>query len=313
MKETIVLAIGGNSLILDPKKVTVPAQYEAAYETALHMVPLLCEGHNMAIVHGNGPQVGFILRRAEIAREFLHMVPLDACVADTQGALGYSIQTALRNALVRERVDRSVSTVVTEVLVDREDSSFANPTKPIGSFMGQTEAEEHRDKDGWSVVEDAGRGWRRVVPSPLPRRILELEVIQSLVAEGIVTIAAGGGGIPVIQEQEGTFIGVEAVIDKDLAASLLARQIRADRFIISTGVEKVYLNYGKADQKALDQVTAAEAEGYIKAGHFPPGSMLPKIEAALEFVRATGKRALITDPPNLSRAIAGETGTHLVP
>lgn len=313
MKETIVLAIGGNSLILDPKKVTVPAQYEAAYETAMHMVPLLREGHNMAIVHGNGPQVGFILRRAEIAREFLHMVPLDSCVADTQGALGYSIQTALRNALVRSGVERSVSAIVTEVLVDADDPSFSSPTKPIGSFMGETEAEEHRRNDGWSVVEDSGRGWRRVVASPVPRRILELEVIRSLVSSGIVTIAAGGGGIPVVLESEGTFTGVEAVIDKDLAASLLARQIQADRFIISTGVEKVYLNFGKPDQKALDRVTAAEAAEYIKAGHFPPGSMLPKIEAALEFVRATGNQALITDPPNLSRAMAGETGTHIVP
>lgn len=313
MKETIVLAIGGNSLILDPKKVTVPAQYEAAYETAKHMVPLLKEGHNLAIVHGNGPQVGFILRRAEIAREFLHMVPLDSCVADTQGALGYNIQTALRNALVRAGVKRSVSTIVTEVLVDKDDTSFAKPTKPIGSFMEAAEAEEHRKNDGWSVVEDSGRGWRRVVPSPIPIEILELDVIRSLVSEGIVTIAAGGGGIPVILDADGTYTGMEAVIDKDLAASLLAQQIKADRFIISTGVEKVYLNFGKPDQKALDVITAAEAARYISEGHFPPGSMLPKIEAALEFVNATGNRAVITDPANLSRAMAGETGTHIVP
>lgn len=313
MKETIVLAIGGNSLILDPKNVTVPAQYEAAYETALHMVPLLKEGHNLAIVHGNGPQVGFVLRRAEIAKPFLHMVPLDSCVADTQGALGYNIQTALRNALVRANTMRSVCTIVTEVLVDKDDQSFKNPSKPIGSFMEAKEAEEHRKNDGWSVVEDAGRGWRRVVPSPVPREIMELEVIRSLVTSGTVTVAAGGGGIPVIQDSEGTYTGIEAVIDKDLAASLLARQLKADRFIISTAVEKVYLNFGKPEQKALERVTVAEAEEYIRAGHFPPGSMLPKIQAAVAFVKATGKEAVITDPPNLSRAVAGDTGTLIVP
>lgn len=313
MKETIVLAIGGNSLIIDPKKVTVPAQYEAAYQTALHMVPLLKEGHNLAIVHGNGPQVGFILRRAEIAKPFLHMVPLDSCVADTQGALGYNIQTALRNALVQAEVDRPVCTVVTEVLVDGDDRSFAHPTKPIGSFMEEAEAREHQRTDGWSVVEDAGRGWRRVVPSPVPREIMELEVIRTLVSSGTVTVAAGGGGIPVVRDEAGTFTGVEAVIDKDFAASLLARQLGADRFVISTGVEKVYLHFGKPDQRALDEISLAEAEDYIAAGHFPPGSMLPKIEAAVEFVRATGKRAVITDPANLSRAMAGETGTHIVP
>ena len=186
MKETIVLAIGGNSLILDPKNVTVPAQYKAAYETALHLVPLLKEGHNLAVVHGNGPQVGFILRRAEIAKPFLHMVPLDSCVADTQGALGYGIQTALRNALVEGGAARPVCTIVTEVIVDKDDQSFDNPSKPIGGFMEADEAEEHRKNDGWAVVEDAGRGWRRVVPSPVPREILEMEVISSLVTSGTV-------------------------------------------------------------------------------------------------------------------------------
>ncbi len=313
MKETIVVAIGGNSLILDPKRVTVPAQYEAAYETALHMVPLLKAGHDMAIVHGNGPQVGFILRRAEIAKPFLHMVPLDSCVADTQGALGYSIQTALRNALMRAGAARPVCTVVTEVLVDRADPSFSSPSKPIGSFMEADEAENHRKEDGWAVVEDSGRGWRRVVPSPLPVEILELEVIRSLVKSGIVTIAAGGGGIPVIREHDGTYVGIEAVIDKDLAAGLLAQQLGADRFIISTGVQRVSLNFGKPNQVDLDSMTVSEARRYIADGQFARGSMLPKIEAIIEFVSATGKPGLITDPPNLSRALSGETGTHIVP
>jgi carbamate kinase len=241
------------------------------------------------------------------------MVPLDSCVADTQGALGYGIQTALRNALVEAGTARSVCTVVTEVIVDKDDPSFKNPSKPIGSFMEAEEAEEHRNTDGWSVVEDAGRGWRRVVPSPIPREIMELDVIRTLVTSGTVAVAAGGGGIPVIQNTDGTCTGIEAVIDKDLAASLLARQLNADRFIISTAVEKVYLNFGTPDQKALETVTIAEAEEYIRAGHFAPGSMLPKIEAAVAFVQATGKEAVITNPPNLSRAVAGDAGTHIVP
>lgn len=313
MSKTIVVAVGGNSLITDSKNVTVPAQYEAAYQTAKNMAQLIVSKNKIAIVHGNGPQVGFILRRAEIAKEQLHMVPLDSCVADTQGALGYNIQTAIRNVLGGLHQTRNVSTVVTEVLVDGKDPSFANPSKPIGSFMDEAEARERARVDGWSVVEDAGRGWRRVVPSPRPKEILEMEVIRQLVESGTVTIAAGGGGIPVIKDDKDHYIGVEAVIDKDLAASLMARSLKADLFIISTAVEKVCLNFGKPDQKELEELTVKEARAYIDEGHFAKGSMLPKIEAMIEFVEQSGKAGIITDPAHLAEAIDGKAGTRLTP
>lgn len=313
MSETIVIAIGGNSLITDPKRVTVPAQYEAAFATASNMASILVSDHRIAIVHGNGPQVGFILRRAQIARNELHLVPLDSCVADTQGALGYNIQTAIRNVLGGLHQTRNVTTVVTEVLVDRNDPSFSSPSKPIGSFMSEEEAVRRRDEDGWDVAEDAGRGWRWVVPSPRPIEILELDVIRQLVETGTVTIAAGGGGIPVIRDEQDHYIGVEAVIDKDLAASLLARSLEADRFVISTAVDKVYLNYGKPDQRGLESLTAAEARVYMTQGHFARGSMLPKIEAMVEFVEATGKEGIITDPEHLAEALKGKAGTHITP
>ena len=313
MSETIVIAIGGNSLITDPKRVTVPAQYEAAFATASNMASILVSDHRIAIVHGNGPQVGFILRRAQIARNELHLVPLDSCVADTQGALGYNIQTAIRNVLGGLHQTRNVTTVVTEVLVDRNDPSFSSPSKPIGSFMSEEEAMRRRDEDGWDVAEDAGRGWRWVVPSPRPIEILELDVIRQLVETGTVTIAAGGGGIPVIRDEQDHYIGVEAVIDKDLAASLLARSLEADRFVISTAVDKVYLNYGKPDQRGLESLTAAEARVYMTQGHFARGSMLPKIEAIVEFVEATGKEGIITDPEHLAEALKGKAGTHITP
>jgi carbamate kinase len=313
MSKTIVIAIGGNSLITDSKHVTVPAQYEAAFQTAKNMSSLIVSKHRLAIVHGNGPQVGFILRRAEIAKNELHMVPLDSCVADTQGALGYNIQTAIRNVLGGLHQTRNVSTIVTEVLVDRNDPSFQSPSKPIGSFMEADEAEKHRRDDGWFVVEDAGRGWRRVVPSPRPKEILELAVIKQLVESGTITIAAGGGGIPVIKDEKDHFIGVEAVIDKDLAASLLAKSIGADTFIITTAVEKVCLNFGKPNQKSLDEISVAEAKQYITEGHFAKGSMLPKIEAMIEFVEDSGQPGVITDPEHLAEAIEGRAGTRIVP
>ncbi len=313
MSKKIVIAIGGNSLITDPKHVTVPAQYEAAYLTAQNMAPLLTSDHKLAIVHGNGPQVGFILRRAELAREHLHMVPLDSCVADTQGALGYNIQTAVRNVLGGLHQSRNVTTVVTEVLVDSDDPSFHSPSKPIGGFMEEAEAREHEHADGWSVIEDSGRGWRRVVPSPRPREILEMEVIRQLVESGTVTIAVGGGGIPVVQDERNHYAGVEAVIDKDLAASLLARSLDADMFLISTAVPKVSLNFGSPEQQDLEEISVAEARRYMAEGHFGRGSMLPKIEAMVEFVEATGRAGVITDPEHLAAAAGEGTAGGRVP
>jgi len=312
-KETIVLAIGGNSLITDPRHVSVPAQYSAAYKTAESLSALWLSNNHIAIVHGNGPQVGFILQRAELARSVLHAVPLDSCVADTQGALGYTIQIALRNVLRRLGSERPVSTIVTTVLVDPEDPSFRDPEKPVGSFYTEEQAREFMEKEGWIMTEDSGRGWRRLVPSPMPRKILELESIRSQIAGGTITIAVGGGGIPVMVEPGGDIRGIEGVIDKDRAASLLARELKAHRFIISTAVDRVYLNYGKPDQIALDTLTVAQAKVHMTRGQFGRGSMLPKIEAMVDFVEATGHEGLITDPEHLEAALKGEGGTRIIP
>jgi len=310
-----VIAIGGNSLIKDKTHISVPDQYAAAKETCVHIADMIAQGWDVAIGHGNGPQVGFILRRSEIAHKVagMHEVPLDFCGADSQGALGYTLQQNLWNEFRRRRMNRIVATVVTQVLVDRNDPAFQNPTKPIGSFLTEEEAQERARQDGWVVVEDAGRGWRRVVPSPYPQRIVELDAIKELLRAGVVTIAVGGGGIPVIEKENGDLVGVEAVIDKDHAASLLAREIGADLFLISTAVEKVALNYNKPDQMWLDRLTAAEAKRYYDEGHFPAGSMGPKIEAALEYLKAGGKQVIITNPENITRALRGETGTRIVP
>lgn len=309
----IVLAIGGNSLITDPKHVSVKAQYQAAQTTAVHIAQLIAAGHRVAIVHGNGPQVGFILRRAELARGTLHMVPLDSCVADTQGAIGYNLQMALYNEMIIHQVNRQVATVVTQVVVDQDDPSFDHPSKPIGSFMDQQTAEKHQREDGWSVIEDAGRGYRRVVPSPLPRRIVELPVIRTLMEQGVVVIASGGGGIPIVEHPDGSLEGKEAVIDKDLAACLLAKELNADLFVISTAVKQVCLNFGTPEERCLDRMTVQEARRYISEGHFAPGSMLPKIQAALDFVSSTGRTGIITDPEHLMLAIEGSEGTSITP
>ena len=308
----IVIAIGGNSLIEDSKHVTVSAQYEAAAKTAHHIARLVKEGHRVVIAHGNGPQVGYILLRAEYARKILHTVPLDSCVADTQGAIGYQLQRALDNEFAALGIKQNVATVVTQVEVDPKDKSFENPTKPIGSFMSQEEAMGHKEKDGWSIMEDAGRGYRRVVASPKPKKIVELDTIKTLLDNNIIVIAAGGGGIPVVRADDGTLSGKEAVIDKDLAAAILAKDLKADMFVISTAVERVCLNYGKPDQKELKSITIPEIDKYIEEGHFAPGSMLPKIQAIRDFVSSTGGTGLITDPAHLYDALYNGAGTKVV-
>jgi len=314
MTRTVVIAIGGNSLIADDSHQSVADQYEAAAETCVHIASMLkAEDLRLVVTHGNGPQVGFILRRSELAAQELHMVPLDSCVADTQGALGYHLQRAMRNEFKRRGVTRTPATVVTQVLVDRADPAFAKPNKPIGSFMSAAQAEEHRVKDGWDLVEDAGRGFRRVVASPKPKVILELEAIKSLLDAGFVVVAGGGGGIPVVEDAEGRLTGAAAVIDKDLASSLMAQQLGAELLIISTAVEQVCLDFGKPTQRALAKMTLAEARQYITEGHFKPGSMLPKIQAVVAFIEGGGKEALITDPAHLAQALRGETGTRIVP
>jgi len=291
----------------------VPDQYLAAAETCHHIAGMIAQGWEVVITHGNGPQVGFIVRRSELSRHELHEVPLDACGADTQGAIGYMLQRALYNEFHRRAMPKQATTVVTQVLVDRSDPAFQKPSKPIGSFMDEATAKGRAEAEGWAVKEDAGRGWRRVVASPLPKRIIELAAIEDLVGAGLTVIAVGGGGIPVVEDENGELIGVDAVIDKDYASSLLARSIHADLFLISTAVEQVSLNYGKPDQHALPRLTLAEARRFHQEGHFPAGSMGPKIQAIIDYMEAGGKQALITNPENIERALRGETGTLIVP
>ncbi|MBI3243554.1 MAG: carbamate kinase [Chloroflexi bacterium] len=313
MSKVAVVAVGGNSLIADEKHKTVNDQYLAACESMKHIAGMIEAGWDVIVTHGNGPQVGFILRRSELARHELHEVPLDACGADTQGAIGYMFQKALHNEFKKRGMKKEATTVVTQVLVNKNDPAFQRPSKPIGSFMSEAEAKVKMEQEGWAMVEDAGRGWRRVVASPLPKRIVEREAVETLIKAGFTVVAVGGGGIPVVENEKGELIGVEAVIDKDYASSLLANSIQADLFVISTAVEKVALNYNKPDQQWLDRITLAEARQYSEVGHFAKGSMGPKIQAVIWFLERGGKQALITNPENIGRALAGETGTWIGP
>ncbi len=309
----VVIAIGGNSLIPDADHTSVQDQYLAAAETDDHIASLIEQGWDVAISHGNGPQVGFILRRSEMSSSELHEIPLDYCGADTQGAIGYMLQQNLINDLRQRGIDKSVATVVTQVEVDSDDPAFQSPSKPIGSFMEEAEATRRRDEEGWDIKEDAGRGWRRVVASPAPMRIVELDVIKQLLNAGVATIAVGGGGIPVVTNEAGDLEGIAAVIDKDLASALLASQIDADLLLISTAVEQVALNFGKENEEWVGQFTLAEVKQYLAEGdHFAEGSMAPKMRAVVQYMEAGGKEALITNPQNLERAMAGETGTRIV-
>ncbi len=313
MAKVAVVAIGGNSLIKDKEHQTVPDQFATTRETCVHIASMIEQGWDVVITHGNGPQVGFVLLRSELASHVLHTVPLDSCGADTQGSIGYMIQQSLYNEFLKRGMKKRAVTVVTQVVVDKDDPAFQNPTKPIGPFYTEEEAKRLAAERGWTVKDDAGRGWRRVVPSPIPREIVEQEAIKALIEQGFVVIGVGGGGIPVVRQEDGSLRGVEAVIDKDYASSLLASGIGADLFLISTAVEKVALNYGQPNQVWLDRMTVAEAKRYLSEGHFPPGSMGPKIKAIIQFLEKGGKEALITSPENIERALAGETGTRIVP
>jgi carbamate kinase len=307
---TAVVAIGGNSLIKDRTHQTVRDQYIAARETCRHVVGMIEDGWNVAITHGNGPQVGFILRRSELAAHELHEVPLDACGADTQGAIGYALQQNLQNEMRRRGIERAAATIVCQTEVAADDPAFASPGKPIGSFMDEATAERRR-AEGWQLMEDANRGWRRVVPSPKPIRIVELPVIRQLVEDRFVVVTAGGGGIPVVAGEDGDLAGVAAVIDKDLASALLATALGADLLLISTAVEQVALDYGKPEQRFVDHLSLAEARKYLEQGtHFARGSMAPKIEAVVDYLEHGGKEAIVTNPDNVERALRGETGTR---
>ncbi len=313
MTHLAVVAIGGNSLIKDSAHQTVPDQWNAVCETAIHIAAMVEQGWNVVITHGNGPQVGFILLRSELSRSKLHPVPLDSCGADTQGAIGYMIQLALHNEFRRRGINRQAVTLVTQVLVNASDPAIQRPSKPIGPFYTEEQAKELQARDGWAMAEDAGRGWRRVVASPRPKEIIEQAAIQAMIDNHFIVVAAGGGGIPVVRDEAGNLRGIEAVIDKDLASSLLASSIKADLLLISTAVEKVALNYRKPDQRDLDRLSASEAKRYFEEGQFAKGSMGPKVQAALEYLERGGQAALITMPESIERALAGETGTWILP
>lgn len=309
-----VIAIGGNSLIKDKNHPEVRHQWDAVRETVGHIASIVESGWNAVITHGNGPQVGFILRRNELAVHEVHATPFSLIVADTQGSIGYMLQQGLNNEFHRRGMGNQSIALITQVLVDDNDPAFENPTKPIGGFMDEETARRF-ESEGWRVVEDAGRGWRRVVASPEPLEIVEGAAINTALHMGWTVIAVGGGGIPVARNADGELRGRSAVIDKDKASGLLALNVDADLFLISTGVEKVALNFGKPDQIDVDRMTMAEANAYMADGQFAPGSMKPKIQACIRFLESSSKPdacALITDPPNLLRALDGETGTRIV-
>lgn len=309
------IAIGGNSLVKSKEQQTVEDQYQAIRETVQHVIDLISQGYQVLISHGNGPQVGFIMRRSEVARQAtgLHLVPLVNVVADTQGSIGYQIQQAVNNELAAQGIAGQCVTIVTQVVVDKEDPAFGAPAKPVGEFFQEDQLEEIRSEyPDWSLVEDAGRGYRRVVPSPAPCEVVERPVIESLLDAGYHVIAAGGGGIPVVRNGK-DLEGVDAVIDKDLASSLLAGQLNADLLIISTAVNQVALNFGKSHEQLISTMTVSEAEAYIDQDHFAPGSMLPKIQAALKFLKAGGKEVIITSPEFIKEAVLHGAGTHIIP
>jgi carbamate kinase len=309
-RKLAAIAIGGNSLITDNVHPDISHQWEAVQETCKHLVSMIEQGWDIVVTHGNGPQVGFILRRAELASAEVHTVPLDIIGADTQGSIGYMLQQSLENELRRRGFEKSAVSIVTQTLVDANDPAFDQPSKPIGGYLSEEQAEMFR-KTGWTVVEDSGRGLRRVIASPSPKEIVELDAINTLIAQDFVVICVGGGGIPVVRDVEGSLHGTYAVIDKDRATALLAQGIQADLLLISTGVEQVALNFNKPDQRWLDHITLDEARAYMEEGHFAKGSMLPKIESIIAFLEHGGKQALITNPENISRALAGETGTWI--
>ncbi|MFZ1755546.1 MAG: carbamate kinase [Caldilineaceae bacterium] len=309
-----VVAIGGNSLIVDDKQPDVAHQWDAVRLTTGHIAGMMEKGWRTVITHGNGPQVGFILRRNELAAHEVHTTPFSLIVADTQGSIGYMLQQALNNDFFQRGIPRQTITIVTQVRVDENDPAFQKPTKPIGGFLDEATARGFENM-GWQVVEDARRGWRRVVASPLPTEIVELKAIQQAIELGWIVVACGGGGIPVVRNHKGDLRGVFAVIDKDRTSSLLARQLGAELFLISTDVEQVALHFGTPAARKIDQMNIDEARRYRDEGHFAPGNMCPKIDACIEFLEGTANPdawCLITDPKNLERALAGETGTRIV-
>jgi len=308
-----VVAFGGNALIRKGQEGTQWEQLENAQQTARSLMPILKDGYGLVLVHGNGPQVGNVLIQVEEAVTKVPPLSLDVCVAMSEGSIGYMLEVALLNELRRRRPPRrGIVTLITEVVVDQEDPGFRRPTKPIGPFYPRFRAEELMRKQGWTMIEDAGRGWRKVVPSPRPLAVVQREELRQAAATGAIVIAGGGGGIPVYRTKDGDLRGVEAVIDKDYTASLIAADLRADLFVILTGVDHVSINFGKSDQRSIRTMDVREARAWQAGGQFPEGSMGPKILAAVEFVETTGKEVLITSSARLLEAVRGKAGTRIV-
>lgn len=307
-----LVAIGGNALITSPAHTSIPDQYQAACLASRHVADLVQAGWTVVLTHGNGPQIGFILRRSELAAQEVPIVPMDYAGADLQGALGYMFVRSLTNEFRRRGVERRLAAIVTQTVVDLNDPAFAAPSKPIGAHMDRKLAERLAHEHGWTVREDAGRGWRRVVASPAPQSIVEIEEIRYLAHSGCVVVACGGGGIPVARNEAGDLLGVEAVVDKDLASSLLARQLGADAFVISTSVAKVAIDFNMPSQRWLDSMTLGEARRYLADERFDGGTMRPKVQALADFVEATSGQGVITNLQNLVSALAREAGTQLV-
>jgi len=312
-KPVAVIAFGGNALLRPQDHGTQEEQFTLAWKATRWLAEIIHRGYELAIVHGNGPQVGNIMIQVEEAITKIPPQTLDVCVAQTEGSIGYMLQNQLRNRLLEEQIEKPVVTVLTEVVVSKDDPAFENPSKPVGPYFTAYRANQLMQEQGWIMVEDAGRGWRKVVPSPVPQRILDVDVVKRLIEVGAVVIACGGGGIPVYQDVGGYYRGVEAVIDKDYSASILARELAADLFIILTQVPQVAENYGRPNQRWLSQLPVSKAKEMLEAHQFPPGSMGPKIRAALQFVEATGKEVLITDAEHLKDALARKAGTFIVP
>lgn len=312
MSPLALIAVGGNSIIKPGTAGTIKEQWQVTEETCEHVVSVIQAGYDVVLTHGNGPQVGNILVRSEVARNVLPTLPLDVCGADSQGGMGYMLQQQLDRTLKHAGVKKFILALLTQVVVDKEDPAFKKPEKPIGPFYTKEEADQHITESGWDMVEDAGRGYRRVVASPMPKAIVEERGIRTLIDSGAVLICLGGGGIPVVKEEDSTYTGVAAVVDKDRSSALLARRLEADLFIISTGVPQVCLNFGTPEEKRLSSMTVAEARQYIEEGHFKPGSMLPKIEALIDFVENGKGEGLITCPEEIGEAVKGNAGTRIV-
>ncbi len=313
MNKIAVVAFGGNALVTDAEHDSIPEQYQTVCRTVSHLVDLIEQGWRLVVSHGNGPQVGFILRRSELSQDEVDPIPVDYAVADTQGAIGYMFVKALTNELNRRGLARPVVALVTQSVVDPADEAFRNPTKPIGSFLNEATARARQKALGWTIMEDAGRGWRRTVPSPRPTRILETETIRTLLDAGAVVVAAGGGGIPVAVQPDGTIVGVEAVVDKDLASGLLAHALGADLLLIPTGVPRVAIRFGTPEQRWLDRITVEEARAMIQSGEFGKGSMEPKVAAVADFVASTpGAVGVIGSPDEMRAIIEGRSGTRII-